>query len=277
TCIKGHRATHCKHTDRVLVPIKKKGRPSTQCKRCRELRIIRQLHVKCDCEDQSPNPPKKKKDSTIAIKKKMKIDILRPIAPKQEVKPSCCGGKKMSIMPILPAAPVLPMPPKLPAPPALPASPMSSASSISSMTGSCCTKPPTLLFEAVPLPNIPPPTSCCGPPSKNQQGETIRVVTCRCGDSCACIGCDAHPSRAMKEGKNDVYIGFDSINNNRRLSIASMCSSNTLPKLNIQSSEMDHPSSILSEDGVLLCGCGCSKTFEDCSGCFSELCQEGYL
>lgn len=162
------------------------------------------------------------------------------------MKSSCCGSKKLTIVP----APAK----------------------------NCCTEPPTIPLEAVPLPNIPPPTSCCGPPSKNQQGETIRVVTCRCGDSCACIGCDAHPSRAMKEGKNDVYIGFDSHNNSRRLSIAAMCTtSNILPKLIIQPSEMDHPTSVLSQDGVLLCGCGCSKTFEDCSGCFSELCQEGYL
>lgn len=204
----------------------------------------------------------------------MKIDILRPIAPKQEVKTGCCSGKKISVMAILPTPPIL-TPPTLPTSPNLMTLPAATAPS--SANKSCCTKPPTIQFETVPLPNIPPPTSCCGPPSKNQQGETIRVVTCRCGDSCACIGCDAHPSRAMKEGKKDVYIGFDSINNNRRLSIASMCSSDTLPKLNIQSSEMDHPSSILSEDGVLLCGCGCSKTFEDCSGCFNELCQEGYL
>jgi CDGSH-type Zn-finger protein len=152
-------------------------------------------------------------------------------------------------------------------------------------------------IESVPLPNIPPPSSCCGPPSKNQQGQMIRVVTCRCGDSCACIGCDAHPSRAMKEGINDVYVGFDNANgnppqqqrdnyqlsniigNNRRLSIAAICAANSsnsssLPKLYTQQQqETDHPTSILSEDGVLLCGCGCSKTFEDCSDCFRELCQ----
>ncbi|ORX62059.1 copper-fist-domain-containing protein [Hesseltinella vesiculosa] len=49
SCIKGHRATHCNHRDRPLVEIKKVGRPSTQCKKCRELRRVRQLHVKCNC------------------------------------------------------------------------------------------------------------------------------------------------------------------------------------------------------------------------------------
>ncbi|KAI9318731.1 hypothetical protein BX666DRAFT_1855760, partial [Dichotomocladium elegans] len=47
----GHRASHCQHKDRQLIEIKKKGRPATQCTRCRELRLVRQLHVKCDCND----------------------------------------------------------------------------------------------------------------------------------------------------------------------------------------------------------------------------------
>ncbi|KAI9252690.1 copper fist DNA binding domain-containing protein [Helicostylum pulchrum] len=263
TCIKGHRATHCKHTDRQLVPIKKKGRPSTQCKRCRELRIVRQLHVKCNCEDQSQKL-KKKKEVAVVIKKKTKVDTLRPIAPKQipkEALPvvSCC--KKPVTVEIIKL-------PDLPTSCCKKPTTVETVPSPSAPPKSCCKKIVTL--ETVPLPNIPPPSSCCGPPSKNQQGETIRVVTCRCGDSCACIGCDAHPSRAMKEGKKDVYIGFDNQNNNRRLSIAAICSSNP-------ASEMDHPSSVLSQDGILLCGCGCAKTFEDCSGCFNEICQSAYL
>ncbi|KAM5539749.1 hypothetical protein V8D89_006562 [Ganoderma adspersum] len=50
TCIKGHRSSSCKHTDRPLFEIKKKGRPITQCEHCRELRKTRQIHVKCLCE-----------------------------------------------------------------------------------------------------------------------------------------------------------------------------------------------------------------------------------
>ncbi|KAI9027213.1 hypothetical protein CLU79DRAFT_697933, partial [Phycomyces nitens] len=48
---KGHRASHCNHADRPLIEIKKKGRPMTQCQKCRELRVVRQLHVKCNCAD----------------------------------------------------------------------------------------------------------------------------------------------------------------------------------------------------------------------------------
>ncbi|KAJ3800715.1 copper fist DNA binding domain-containing protein [Lentinula aff. detonsa] len=50
TCIKGHRSSACKHTDRALYEIKKKGRPVTQCEHCRELRKTKQVHVKCICQ-----------------------------------------------------------------------------------------------------------------------------------------------------------------------------------------------------------------------------------
>ncbi|KAJ7306672.1 copper fist DNA binding domain-containing protein, partial [Mycena albidolilacea] len=44
TCIKGHRSSACKHTDRPLFEIKKKGRPVTQCEHCRELRKTITFH-----------------------------------------------------------------------------------------------------------------------------------------------------------------------------------------------------------------------------------------
>ncbi|KAF9242274.1 hypothetical protein BU15DRAFT_44012, partial [Melanogaster broomeanus] len=56
TCIKGHRSSACKHTDRPLFEIKKKGRPVTQCEHCRELRKTKQVHVKCLCGVQDSGP-----------------------------------------------------------------------------------------------------------------------------------------------------------------------------------------------------------------------------
>ncbi|CAA7269880.1 unnamed protein product [Cyclocybe aegerita] len=56
TCIKGHRSSACKHTDRPLFEIKKKGRPVTQCEHCRELRKTKQVHVKCICETKADFP-----------------------------------------------------------------------------------------------------------------------------------------------------------------------------------------------------------------------------
>ncbi|KAF8912649.1 hypothetical protein CPB85DRAFT_1300826 [Mucidula mucida] len=62
TCIKGHRSSACKHTDRPLFEIKKKGRPVTQCEHCRELRKRKQVHVKCICmvKDDAPAVSSKK-------------------------------------------------------------------------------------------------------------------------------------------------------------------------------------------------------------------------
>lgn len=65
-CIKGHRSSACKHTDRPLFEIKKKGRPITQCEHCRELRKTKQVHVKCMCESKD-HPPDK--ESTPSRKK----------------------------------------------------------------------------------------------------------------------------------------------------------------------------------------------------------------
>lgn len=69
-CIKGHRSSKCTHTDRELTEIKsaylsllpfdladlicrvhstEKGRPTSQCNHCRELRKTRSVHGKCDC------------------------------------------------------------------------------------------------------------------------------------------------------------------------------------------------------------------------------------
>lgn len=49
SCIKGHRSSSCHHSDRPLFEIKKKGRPISQCEKCRELRKNKRMHVRCTC------------------------------------------------------------------------------------------------------------------------------------------------------------------------------------------------------------------------------------
>ncbi|KAF9952272.1 hypothetical protein BGZ72_006410 [Mortierella alpina] len=56
TCIKGHRSTSCNHGERPLHEIKKKGRPSTQCMHCKELRKAKQVHVRCICGREEGSP-----------------------------------------------------------------------------------------------------------------------------------------------------------------------------------------------------------------------------
>ncbi|AAS52389.1 AEL295Cp [Eremothecium gossypii ATCC 10895] len=50
-CIRGHRVTTCNHTDQPLMMIKPKGRPSTTCAHCKELKKNRNAHPSgvCTC------------------------------------------------------------------------------------------------------------------------------------------------------------------------------------------------------------------------------------
>ncbi|KAF5377244.1 hypothetical protein D9615_006404 [Tricholomella constricta] len=81
SCIKGHRSSSCHHTDRPLFEIKKKGRPVSQCQKCRELRQSKRVHSKCTCNE--------RKDST---------------APGETSK-ALTGTKSKRFIPIVPALP----------------------------------------------------------------------------------------------------------------------------------------------------------------------------
>ncbi|KIL70601.1 hypothetical protein M378DRAFT_155533 [Amanita muscaria Koide BX008] len=53
SCIKGHRSSSCRHANRPLFEIKRKGRPVSQCDKCRELRQSKKVHTKCICHPKS--------------------------------------------------------------------------------------------------------------------------------------------------------------------------------------------------------------------------------
>lgn len=69
SCVKGHRSSSCKHTDRPLFEIKKKGRPVSQCEKCRELRQSKRVHSKCLCnpmdEDNAGSSSSRKKSGSL--------------------------------------------------------------------------------------------------------------------------------------------------------------------------------------------------------------------
>ncbi|EEB06646.1 hypothetical protein SJAG_01694 [Schizosaccharomyces japonicus yFS275] len=48
-CIRGHRASKCKHLYSELFEVRRKGRPMGQCPACREIRRLCQLQSKCIC------------------------------------------------------------------------------------------------------------------------------------------------------------------------------------------------------------------------------------
>lgn len=49
TCIRGHRASSCQHTNRPLVEVRKKGRPVTSCRHCQTLRTSLNIHPSTVC------------------------------------------------------------------------------------------------------------------------------------------------------------------------------------------------------------------------------------
>ncbi|EUC65496.1 copper-fist-domain protein, putative, partial [Rhizoctonia solani AG-3 Rhs1AP] len=84
-CINGHRSSSCHHTDRPLFEIKKKGRPVSQCARCRELRKTRSYHSKCLCEKPTATSQKDSETRTSAEEnpgsKRKKASRTAPIVP----------------------------------------------------------------------------------------------------------------------------------------------------------------------------------------------------
>lgn len=67
SCIKGHRSSNCHHNDRPLFEIKKKGRPVSQCEKCREARQARRIHAKCTCEtEKSKDGPGNSSNTEVA-------------------------------------------------------------------------------------------------------------------------------------------------------------------------------------------------------------------
>ncbi|KAI0063157.1 hypothetical protein BV25DRAFT_1915481 [Artomyces pyxidatus] len=74
SCIKGHRSSSCAHTDRPLYEIKKKGRPVSQCERCRQLRNTKRVHSKCTCSDGAPRT--RETEKAFGTKQKRYIPIV---------------------------------------------------------------------------------------------------------------------------------------------------------------------------------------------------------
>ncbi|KAI9460186.1 hypothetical protein BJY52DRAFT_1118201 [Lactarius psammicola] len=76
SCIKGHRSSSCTHTERPLYEIKKKGRPVSQCERCRQLRNTKRVHSKCTCSDGPTPKVREVTDKVFGTKQKRYIPIV---------------------------------------------------------------------------------------------------------------------------------------------------------------------------------------------------------
>ncbi|PFH54695.1 hypothetical protein AMATHDRAFT_72457 [Amanita thiersii Skay4041] len=76
SCIKGHRSSSCRHTDRPLFEIQKKGRPVSQCDKCRELRQSKKVHTKCICNPKDDRSSQRLPLASNGTKSKRYIPII---------------------------------------------------------------------------------------------------------------------------------------------------------------------------------------------------------
>ncbi|BGP47336.1 copper-binding transcription factor [Rhodotorula kratochvilovae] len=135
SCIKGHRSSKCTHTSRPLTEIKKKGRPTSQCTHCRELRKTKSVHGRCDCAareaEHAVATPEPDEPALTATEPSGVTRLLNPCNCLRGGKCTCCTVVKRG------------------APKAFPqdagASPVASTSS----SGGCCSSSAPLTSEAL--------------------------------------------------------------------------------------------------------------------------------
>ncbi|KIY71892.1 copper-fist-domain-containing protein [Cylindrobasidium torrendii FP15055 ss-10] len=96
SCIKGHRSSSCSHNDRPLFEIKKKGRPISQCEKCRELRQSRRVHSKCNCNpaEEGTSTQTKLKGTNKARQRFIPIVPALPNGIQDAIRPSTSGTSR---------------------------------------------------------------------------------------------------------------------------------------------------------------------------------------
>ncbi|EPX74954.1 nutritional copper sensing transcription factor Cuf1 [Schizosaccharomyces octosporus yFS286] len=96
-CIRGHRSSSCKHDDRELFPIRPRGRPISQCEKCRQARIKRHIHVKCTC---SSNTEKRQPQIKKMRNKLPEVDVTSSVPTNSDPSPSSCCARRHSHAPL---------------------------------------------------------------------------------------------------------------------------------------------------------------------------------
>ncbi|KAJ3770220.1 hypothetical protein FB446DRAFT_692514 [Lentinula raphanica] len=222
-CIKGHRSSSCSHTDRPLFEVKKKGRPVSQCERCRELRQSKKVHSKCNCnpkEQRAPKPqapPGQKPPRFVpiapalpnGIKDVIRIKASSSLNPRQRVdtllNPCSCGNPAWKCQCRKPVNSSNPHP----------NSTLNGLHALSEAAQLCCAIEPSPIpskfknhsthSHNTPGPELPPflfDTSSSPPPADTipdfgtmppiKEIASIAGSGCTCGVECTCPGCVEH-------------------------------------------------------------------------------------
>ncbi|KAJ6534466.1 copper fist DNA binding domain-containing protein [Mycena vulgaris] len=222
-CIKGHRSSQCSHSDRPLFNVPSRGRPVSQCPKCRELRKTKQHHSKCMCPQELPSRGVLLPSSSSRSRRYIPIQPalpngLRDMAKssssytipdaRQRVKtllnPCNCGighrckcrtppqagtssTEDMNDHALTPASTVTPAPSRCP-PPGPRLAPILSPSSFATLTAS----------DAPPDPTFGPQL-----PSMRVM-QSLAGSGCTCGVECSCLGCGEHrgPAQAADFGRD---------------------------------------------------------------------------
>ncbi|GAA5937496.1 copper fist DNA-binding domain-containing protein [Sporobolomyces koalae] len=229
-CIKGHRSSKCTHTDRELTEIKKKGRPTSQCTHCRQLRKTRSVHGKCECigskeaREQTPGArilpnglidilkPPQPATATAELATATPSGVTRLLNPcncRSGGSCNCCQAVSRAKPKGSPPSPVF-VTPDLPDPRPPAGGGCCSSNSASVTTSmqlpkpsSCCSTRsarvdsfPANDILVASLPTPPPYTAA--PLNPLFLPQTHGTLSCFCGPTCQCVGCATHDPFALK-------------------------------------------------------------------------------
>ncbi|KAJ6534494.1 copper fist DNA binding domain-containing protein [Mycena vulgaris] len=203
-CIKGHRTSTCSHSDRPLFEVAKKGRPTSQCANCRELRRSKRHHSKCVCPRDIPSRGTLLPSSSAKTRRYIANEPALPNGLRDTLQPShsysppderqkvgsllnpckCDSGRKCK-----PRA-------GAPHPPTPPPGPTLAPMLISAPTIRSPSKTPPIPLFGTQLPPMQIMTSLAG-------------SGCTCGVECICPGCVEHrgPIDAAASGRHNCADG----------------------------------------------------------------------
>ncbi|GAA5850324.1 hypothetical protein JCM9279_006530 [Rhodotorula babjevae] len=237
SCIKGHRSSKCTHTARPLTEIKKKGRPTSQCTHCRQLRKTKSVHGRCDCAardaEQKASPrllPNGLVDAVATPEPEdgSSLTTTEPSGVTRLLNPcNCLRGGKCTCCSVVKRSAPKPFPSGEPD-----GAPVASTSS----GGGCCSlssrlvdidyfdepapparRPPIDFSHDIPVstPSPPPPSAAHLAAPTPSRSPSLNLATtladalfllpathgthaCFCGPTCACVGCAVHDPHARK-------------------------------------------------------------------------------